>query len=468
MDMFHIEDPVELDASIARMRKEPPKEILAAFFPSDRERIKQLMRGFGLYRPTLKTDQGMPGNFTAFQIDSSLDHTDLREQRFIGTEGLAIPEPHYDHTPDQVRSVQEKFAGMKLYDTYTALNGSAIAHRQAEKGRLPYFFIQAAKTDVSRVFGADVVENVSAAVSEVLNEAVERAQSRELDETGDVKAANLVYFQPDVYITPEGKVLVERINCPDVGMFLTRLDVPSSRLLPSIKEVMTGISQQFGKTIQQRFDAEGRVTLLTRDEVILDNQDLLEMGDIEVIKDALGICGIHTDVAGMSDIEKIPTGSKVMLLNIDFDQRQSEELFRRHAKGEIECFPNPYVQKELLHATGLPEAYLTGEYRRIFLEAARGVPSDGKGILNKVRRVRTLLDRCGLDDDILHAHVGPECVPILATSSHSLRQFATRCERYPDEGISLRSIPLNPENSLIDSDTGKRMHVYRFGATVSS
>src|SRR3989338_5176365 len=86
-DVFTQKDE-NFQEQMKKTRDKPPMSILSAFFPSDRNRMKQMMQGIGFYRPILKTDQGMGGNFLPFYVDLDLRVTDLSQRQIVHEEGL--------------------------------------------------------------------------------------------------------------------------------------------------------------------------------------------------------------------------------------------------------------------------------------------------------------------------------------------------------------------------------------------
>ena len=94
LDIF-VSNGENFQTQMKKARENPPIEILNAFFPSDNSRMKQMMKGIGFYRPMLKTDQGMGGNFLPFYINEALDTTDLSQRQIVREEGLIIPELAY-------------------------------------------------------------------------------------------------------------------------------------------------------------------------------------------------------------------------------------------------------------------------------------------------------------------------------------------------------------------------------------
>src|SRR5437762_3295422 len=102
-------DITEVDTTIKELRQDPPKEFCAAFFPRTGKDLKQALRGVGFFRPSLKTDQGMPGNFFPFSIDLNRQTSDLSRRVVAREEGLAIPEGWFRDRNGLTERVQTSF-----------------------------------------------------------------------------------------------------------------------------------------------------------------------------------------------------------------------------------------------------------------------------------------------------------------------------------------------------------------------
>jgi len=463
---------VDVDQEITRLRRDPLPEMSMAFFPRTGHELKRVLKGIGFFRPTLKTDQGMAGNFLPFFIDPNLERTDLSVRRIAYEEGLAIPEPwmidringHWLNPPrdykenwERIDEVQRSFLNLNLEATYHMIEEMEV--RRAEKGRLPFFFIRPAMPDRPIVIGQDIVQKVEASVRTFL------------EATGFSR--NLIYCQPDVFLLTDGSVVVERINCPDVGMFFSRnnpkvgdvfsayVHVDGSAILPTVQKI---VEETRDVVVERIIEMMGKsITIVTRDEVRANDEDVLECGEIRAIGQGLMFRGARVRVVGVSQVASLEVGSRLLLLNLNWrrnDRAMSALLWRRN-KGEVECFPDPYLQMMCERASGLPEVEIapTNPHRASFLQLAASRPS------SEVRqRLLHLIEKKGITGDIIHAVLASETIPIFRQSLHSWRHFAIRAARpeNKDGNILLRSIPARPDNLLLTSTTGPRLHAFRF------
>lgn len=459
--LYTTDDIVELDSQIRRLRKKPSRKLLEAFFPSDSTRLKQLMRGVGLYHPVLKTEQGMGGNFLPFFIDPNSFTTDLSAKKIYKEEGIAIPEPYYYHDPELVYSVQKAFSVFNLEKTDEILQRVGSI-RDAAKGRTPFFLIRPAITDQKIIFGHNIIDRVTEAVNKLLQDISQRASEQERRYSGDSQDSNLLYCQPDVFILMDGTVAVEKINCPDVGLFLIGLQDPFSTILPVIQRVVSGLRKAVCQTLASNIGSQ-EIGLVTRDEVFIHQEDLLEIGEIESLKQGLAELGVQLRVYPVSKISEIPTGQAVLLLNIDYEDNKTNILFDRHCRGEIIFYPNPFFQMACQKATGLQEILVPQKHQDSFLRLVGSTPKEKEGLILTWQRLDKLLCKYNVTSDIIHADISKEVVPIFRRSMHSWRVLNKRASRYNEKGeIKLRSIPAKPDNLIITSDTGPRLHTFRF------
>jgi hypothetical protein len=456
-------DAVEFEKRLASLRKYPSQDLLEMFFPSNEGRLKQLMQGTGFYRPALKTDQGMAGNFLPFWIDSKKEHTDLSPKTLIREELVAVPEVWFPHNPEMVQHVQKLFYQGDFESVYRALETLGV--RTAEKGRTPFFFIRPAMTDRPIVFGSDLIVHIEQAVQRIVKEIVYEAAELEKRTTGFSKPANILYCQPDIYILRNGEIVVEKINVPDVGLFLRSISHPHAEILPRIQGMMAAVEEEVYDAIKIIISSD-MLVLLTRCGVLEQKEDLLEIMEMEKLAEGLDRRGMRTEIRSIQEVSKISVGSSVLLMNLDYaDTRGTEELFRRHINGEIVCFPNPFVQLVCRQKTGLKTHLVSEHHKEKFLRLIEGAPKWEEGQKNLREQLERKLSASGIKPDtlILHADIGQETVPILRHALHSWRQLAKRARRYNgNEEIRLIEIAANPDLLLISSRTGPRLHVFRF------
>lgn len=454
----------ELNETISRLRRSPCEDLRRAFFPRVGKELRHMTSGIGLYRPSLKTDQGMPGNFLPFGIDMKVKETNLDIRHIAAEEGIAIPET-WSAGNNLERAVQRAFLHFDLETTYELLQH--LGTRRAEKGRLPFMFIRPAMPEHPFVFGADTVERVMGEINRVFAQCVTRAQAREHEQTGNVHTPNALYVQPDVFVLADGTIKIERFNCPDVGFFLASLGIDGARILPQIGMTMKSILKCVVNKIASQMGE--RITIVTRDEVIGQQEDVLELLEISMLQSALTLAGAVVDVIPVSAVNSVDTGTRLLLLNLDYRSESTAALLKRHASGEVDCFPNPYLQITCNEFSGLDELTIdrASKHGRLLLERASSNPGSEAGIEEAIRLIDQSLHRGGIESDILHVVLETETVPVFRSALHSWRQFVTRAGRLQNEkgAIRIRGVPAHPDNILLTSSTGPRLHAFRFMCT---
>ncbi len=330
---------------------------------------------------------------------------------------------------------------------------------------MPFFFARPAATNRQIVFGTDIVQRVEEAVTKTLATYSEQARKLEESTRGSSSQSNVIYFQPDVFVLADGTVAVEKINCPDVGFFLADIEFNGSTTLPRIQEIIRELRKIVCSAIVEHVGR--KVILVARDEIFDRKEDLLEIGEVESLRYGLESCGATVEILPVSEVGILPSGSAVVLLNLNYKSSEVATLLDRHGRGELECFPNPYFQQVCQGSTGLPHQTVTGQYRERFLQLAGSAPLKPEGIVDVVNRLDQILIKSGIKDDILYIHLAQEMVPVFRWSLHSWRQFAKRIHREENIGGHIRicGLPVEPNNLLITSPTGPRLHVFRFMCT---
>ena len=80
----------ETSRAFAAFKEKPPLPFRVAFFPQDEVAMRTAFRRLGIYRPSIKTDQGPAGNVGYFRIDESKG--DSLKGRILREDGVALPE----------------------------------------------------------------------------------------------------------------------------------------------------------------------------------------------------------------------------------------------------------------------------------------------------------------------------------------------------------------------------------------
>ena len=457
LDVFSQGVGDNLQQRMRDLRKHPPRELLEAFFPSDRTRLRQMMEGIGFYRPVLKTDQGMGGNFLPFYIDPKLPVTNLSTRTIVREEGLAIPELYLNHDVSAVRELQEAFRKLNFREVDRILQPLLVHSREAEKGRTPFFLIRPAQLSSPIVFGVDIVEKVTKEVGKLLCQVKARAEEM----AAHTPHQGHLYFLADVFITTDGEIAVERLHFPDVGFFMTELDLAGT-IAEEVQGVVRDIRDHVFTRVLDRLDTRV-VYIITRDEVLERSEDVLEILEIQSISRILRDRGFEIVVKSTNCVCDIPFGATCLLFNIP----ESAGLLERYDRRMLHCYPNPYLQLASREVTGLRESIVPAKHVRNFLGLTGCNPGSDQAAEGIVSQIDTLLTRHGgITSDYLHVEVdGRESIPVHRKIHHSWKRVANRVKDPSQAVLKIREIPLTSKNSMVTSQTGPRVHVFRFTFT---
>lgn len=471
-----LRQPIALDARIRELRKAPPPELLLAFFPGDRARIRHMLEGIGFFRPFLKTDQGMGGTFAPFTVNPDRDAPQY-PATFREFEYVALPEMHADLDAETITHMQDVFYAQNFRATAEA--HAQLGTREANKGRSSFFFIRPAVTSAPAIMSQSVLHGIETAMNELLRKTRQQAADAEREATGDVRPANLIYCQPDAYVDASGRVHIERIQTPDVGCFINELAHPHAHVLHRVQDVMRTSGEAIVRAIETSIGHTRReIALVTRRGVLERHEDMLELLEMRYLQKRLSERGYHAISYSLASVADIPRGTPTLLMNIDYTRHDEvAPLLERHARGEIDTYPNPYVQHALRRATGLA-TYTTTSKKHIqrLIETAKGLPKHDDAHLQKIETLRAILEKIGVTDDtLLHVDIGNETIPILTSSSISWRTFATRAEKIAEDHntpitelqMHFRAIPFSAEHHLVTGPHGPHLHVFRSTATIS-
>ncbi len=516
-----IESPDSVDAAFetsknfAVLKEKPPFPFRAAFFPQDEGAMRTAFRGLGIYRPTIKTDQGPGGNVGYFTMDdkppSNLDGRIVREQGSAVLEafvGMAIkdaslagkfPESAQIEVTRQIGLVKHHYeigeyrqtheAIMKLREICQANNIEST--RRAVVGREEFFLFRPIQTDRQITIGQDLTDTISQKTQEIIARIERKAAiTRGLAGAGmPIKDAVLManglaeqpfqsntdtraflYFQPDVLIRKDGTFDIERINMPDLGMFLTSdmINVPNDEgPLQAIKEINERIKMEVVEAVSA--GSAGDIVLLTRDEVINNREDTLEHLELGAFRKEFLNQGRRADPCTLSQVNEIYGGSSVLLFNISTDAPGYEDLLRRVALGEIDCYPDPFVKLFETEATTFERKVIDPKVVDKFLKIIAPSNLDKpEGVHNKFKAIQGALQKGGIDNDIVYFSVGNDQAYI-PTFRYDVKSFsevhkAVQLAKRQGKKIDLTAIPIpfKPDDAILYGKDGPRLSLLRF------
>ena len=511
-----IQAPDSIDAAFetskrfARLKEKPPLEIRMAFFPQDERSVRTAFKGLGIYRPTIKTDQGPAGNVGYFYIDG-FQATSLQGQ-IVKEEGVAVVERFLQTRIDQaflsdkdkkalsleISTVQQNYQMgnyRKAYEGVLKLRELGFSNgiettRKAGVGRQEFFFFRPVQTQDRITIGQSLVDAISARTQEVVNkierlagrtkqfvrqglsiqEAISKAYQTQEESLVNGYQNGLLYFQPDVLIRKDGSFDIERISMPDLGMFLTEIKTPSQNgALEKIQtinrrikdEVLDGVCENVGTN----------VVLVTRDKVLDNCEDTLEQVELVSFGQGIEERGKKVKITSLKTVDGLPVGSSIILFNIDTENSYFERLLHRVASGEIQCFPDPFMKLFEKDATTYPRIKVEGQVLDKFLNLIAPTALDKpEGVHRKFKSIQSSLRLGGIDEDIVYFQTQGNNGNYIPTFRYDVKTFsevykAVESERVQGgraSHITAVPVPFKPEDAVIEGRDGPRLAVFRF------
>jgi cell division septum initiation protein DivIVA len=486
-----------------------------AFFPQDTKAMKTAFGGVGIYRPTLKTDQGPAGNFGPFYVDTSVAESSL-SARFNGEQGVAVLERFMQtqfaatdlsqatrgEIDDAISRVKELYARGEYVSADSAISDLrriSMAHgiettRRAGVGRGEFFFCRPVSVEKSVVVGADHVREIETQTNELVTRIARKAAMvktfvkkgasiaqavREVEEDAEGISSfdplqNILYFQPDVLFRSDGTIDIEKVNFPDLGMFMTKIDpgVQNAKL-EEVQEINRGIRNRVLDRATEKL--EGRQALLvTRDAVLVNDEDSLEHLELESLREGLQQRGVESETLSVSDLcgRSLSEDDAVLLMNVSATDPQFSNILQLAASDVADFFPDPFIKLFEAEATTYRRHLVTGESLRKFLDVIQPTAMDKpKGIYEKTRLIDKALRVGGTTEDIIYFSTPGMNGQQIPTFRYDPKSFAevykTIQKRQKDTGQSVDSlivtpVPFTPEAAVVHADDGPRLAVFRF------
>lgn len=474
----------------ANLRKGPTEELRNRSFPRNPANRDRFRNGAYLTRPTLKTDQGA-GLFTAF-TEGSKDKDNLMYH--IEKEvGFAIVESYFS---DQLKSVgypqtvmaaihevQNRFAENDLREAQLAyeqlievagqsgINGT----RKAQVGRDALFFIHPAIPIKNIQLPYSVVNGVELEINLTMATAVEMARRARRNfaqrhNLPDAQAPIYMppYMQADMQIMRDGKILLDQLQLPDVGLFLVSLDVLDNSALADVKRVMEPIVEEtidaISETVSNRIKP---MFLITRPEVIESQEDSLEIREIAVLQEKLQERGIKTQVISVDYASELTKHDTALLLNVDILGPGFERLLRQRVSETqpARIFPDPFLKLIQSDLTKYRQKKLTVQTITNLKAICKGdIGSQPEAVFTKMLAVDSFLSRIGIGTEVFHVYVSSQKTPI-ACYRYDLRGIQIALN-YIQEGdtVTIREIPIAYSNAVLFKEGRPLYSVFRFMA----
>lgn len=493
---------IETNNNFKNIRKQPPFELLLAFFPDDYNNIQYRLRGAGAYRH-LRMDQGPGGNFTRFDLgaDATLHYNLTQEQGFAMPEELIaeqLEQSKFQELTVLKKAIQNSFEKndyrktailVNKFKTLAAESGLNMHDGSCVGSKSGFFFIRPTETDYPTQFPVDKLPQLRQKIDEALNKTLSKAQyarnfirqgmnfdaavakaEAAYREQGDTDYQNngALYFQPDCFVDNKGSIEVEKINMPDVGMFMTMLNRPSNQPLQNVVNANLRLKDKL-KQVAARFLQKDEIVLLTRDEVINARSDSLELLEIKSLKNMLESIDKKVVVKSLSDYEQINRQQEILLLNVCQDDKNYAKFAEHIIKNDIGCYADPLIYYFKDEATTLKTARVPSTHMQQFLQLIKPKEINQKNAENIYQRLQYIMKRFDMNEDILYAHVSgyKMPIPVFKYSMHSFGQIHKAYEKLnnPQAQISLSAVPLNQSNAVFYKNGQPRLAAYRFMCT---
>lgn len=509
-----LETPGSVDAvfqtakEFARLKEKPPIEIRIAFFPQDEDAMRVAFKGSGIYRPTIKTDQGPAGNVGYFYIND-IQQSSI-QGRIAKEEGVAVVERFLQNRLDQASLSQEDKEAIglaiiavqqsyqtgdyrKAYEGILKLRELGLSNgvettRKAGVGRGEFFFFRPVEMQDRLIVGKDLADAISLKTQEVVDrierlaeatkqyvrqglsiqDAMLQAEGSQENIYLDESSRGLLYFQPDVLLRSDGTFDIEKINMPDLGIFLTQINSPENGSLNEIKTINEGIKKEILDTVADSVTQD--VFLITRDEVLDNCEDTLEQLEIAAFGEGLRTRGKNVNVKSLKSVRDLPLVSSVILFNVDTQSSDFENLLYRVAADEIQCFPDPFIRLFEKETTTFSGKKIGGQVLNKFLKIISPSALDKpEGVYSKQVAINNALRLGGINEDIIYFFVNGDrsFIPTFRYDIKSFSEVYKAVENVRRRGediseITAIPVPFNPKDAVIEGHDGPRLAVFRF------
>lgn len=496
------EQIINAQHNFKNIRKTPPVDLLLAFFPDDFSNIQYRLRGAGAYRH-LRMDQGPGGNFTRFDVtnDATLDYNITREQGFAMPEELIRQQldsgnfPQLQNLEDEIQNAFECNDYRKTsilvnkFKTEAEASGLMLHDGTHVGSKSGFFFIRPAETEQPTRFPLEKIPALREKIDEALNkslslaeytrhglkqnlpftEAVARAE-RQYQENGGTNYTDrgTLYFQPDCFVDNQGNIEVEKINMPDVGLFMTLLNRPQNACLNQVVKANLDLKDRIKKTAAS-FLEKDCITLITREEVLTQKADTLEILEIKALRNMLQELGKTVEIKTLSDYNNLNKQSEILLLNVDNRHPDFGKFTETIVRQDLNCYADPLLYYFKDRATTLKTMQIPGKNLEQFLQLIKPKDITAKNAENIYQRLQYLMKRFDMNEDILYANISgyKMPIPVFKYSLHSFGQIHKAYEKIADKNatITLSAVPTTTDNAIFHRDGQPRLSAFRFMCT---
>jgi len=455
------------------LRKNPPVEIRNRFFPDERAVVRGMTQSSpALLRPILKTDQGQ-GCFLPFSFGGE-DRLDFKRQQELP---YFIPEAYFQSqfhergkpvvVAEALNDLDRIFASGDYDEARLAYERLELAcdangmhlKREADVGRDGLFFIRPAIANHPIRLPQHVAQAISEEVelhARVFTESMEgyrRLIARKYDVTIDHEPFDPpLYFQADFQVFPDGKVMLDQVQLPDVGLFLTNINARGNVAVEGVQRQMNPVKQAVIERIADEMSVRKKkiLHLITRDDVLNHQEDVLEQLEMDELTVSFKPYGIQTVMETIQDARALSPDDVALILNIDRKSRAFQELLvDRITKPTATMFPDPLVIEGMNGFSGYETQRLAPEMITNIKSIIGEPQSTPEGVYRQIMAFDHLLDKAGITGYVFHVHIPGQATPVPCLR-HDIRSFqiAFKDVRETDD-VYIRSVPIDSERAVL-------------------
>lgn len=504
-DMFNANPSPSSAAAITKtfstLRENPPTFLRDRFFPLGRGQIKAMTkRSPALFRPVLKTDQGA-GKFLSFTLDKGIGA--VPKVRVGREQGYVIIESHFEDQLQkagfprnvmlEVDAMRQHFTDRDLHETFLAYEraqsesekaGLVFKREDAGVGRNAFMFIHPAMGESPIILPEYISKKAEYEVNQAMGELIQKAEEKKKEfakkhglsirETDDFEFPH--YFQADIQVLPDARVIVAELQIPDVGLFLAGLPSDGNDAFASIQKVVLPLKDKvingFEQTIKDVFEKKGQMAiyLVTRPEVVEHGEDVLERKELQEIKNELAKRGYCAEILSASVVGELDSSSLLFLFNLDANSGSFMTVANAYlsdSERKLTMVPDPFLRMAEREITGYQKVKLSKAQIDNLAALVKEVelPEKPEKVYAQVMAIDYFLRQLGIKDDVLHFYhsVFPTLIPAYRYDVRGLHIASQMLAGYGIQNVEIRSVPISPENGIIsDIDGGTLYATFRF------
>lgn len=479
-----------------QLRHNPPDEIRDRFLPRDKATKDMFRNGAIITRPVLKTDQGA-GLFTGF---GSHEQTDNRLRYKIHREyGYVIPEKFFvrqlaDHNYppeimaqlDQlnltfqngtVHETQLEYEKLQVLCEYYGIQTS----QNASVGREAVFFIRPAQTQEPILVPKNINQRVTALIQELtasFPDLIADAKKRFAYEHGlSINTGRFyspIYFQADVQLMNDGNVVLDQLQLPDVGLFLSALDSKGNQALKNVQDTVIPLKEAVVRSLVKNLErvCAKKVYLITRKEVLEHHEDTLEHLEIQVLSGELRRHDFEIKVIPLEEAGNLGAQEAGLLLNINTKGEAFLRLLQHRLQDDrTPIFPDPYLLLAVNRMTQYERRNLKENQLECFHAIVGELEPDSlpKKQFTQLSALNDFLNVLGFSGDVFHIYISSQAAPI-ACFRYDIRGFQIAAKAIQNgDKVEIRSVPISPKQSVLFDNQDRPVYcVFRYMVTAQN